>query len=715
MPVMNKMRDSMPVVFAVLAGIFLLMIIFQWGGQGAIFNSRGDTETLGLVNGYKITQKDYNKILEQVTQQMKTEGKKQNLSEAEDDQAADKAWDQAVTQAIINQSIEKMGITVTDQDIRDQLFENPPPEVRRQFTDSMGAYHEDAYVRALRDPRNDSLVRQMETGTREQVLHYKWQAAMLSTIRVTDEEARVRFYQDSSKAMVQVVKFMPNPASEAAMQKQVTDKEIQDYYNSHTWMFKQDEERKFKFVSFLRLPTARDTALAIESANSIKARLADAPALEIDSIAKEMAPDYSDQPYQPKHLITMLDLKGDTVLLNAKPGDVAVVMARGKLNAVRVMNVVDTLPPVFHIRNILLGRGNIPATPEHPEIMENTDSVRAAAEQLLQQLRSGGNFAELARTRSNDPRSAANGGDYGWNIPGVIPGLGDIIPKLPMGEISGPFVTPRGVEIVQTLGESRKGWEVVSVPVDIKAGHQTVEIQQQMANIFHDQSVKQGFDAAAKNAGYHVVTDAPPASKKGPPIFGSHEFVDWIFDASKGDISQPFKLTERQFILVAQLTDITPEGPKPLDAVKPQIVQVLASRKAIAALLPRVQQLRASIPAGGDLGQLATSSGDSSLKPITVKMGPAESVNGLPTADYVINNWAYDQAKPGDISPAIKGQSGCYIVKLLNRNVADDKQFQVMEPLIVRQLFQEKQQRFTLDWVQNQKDKATIVDYRVKH
>ena len=54
MPVMTKMRDSMPVVFAVLAGIFLLMIIFQWGGQGNTFFHR-KAKMAGLkstVNGY---------------------------------------------------------------------------------------------------------------------------------------------------------------------------------------------------------------------------------------------------------------------------------------------------------------------------------------------------------------------------------------------------------------------------------------------------------------------------------------------------------------------------------------------------------------------------------------------------------------------------------------------------------------------------------------
>jgi peptidyl-prolyl cis-trans isomerase D len=713
MPVMNKMRDSMPVVFAVLAGIFLLMIIFEWGGQGAIFSGRGDAETMGLVNGYKISQKDYNKILESVTAQMKEQGKKQVLSDAEEDQAADKAWDEAVTQAVINQSIEKMGITVTDQDVRDQIFENPPPQVRQQFTDSMGMYHEDAYIHALRDPRNDSLVRQMEAGTRDQLTRYKWQAAMLSTIRVTDEEAHVRYYQDSAKAMVEVVKLLPQPVT-PAMEKQVTDKEIQDYYDAHSWKYKQDEQRKYKIVMFPRNPTARDTAIALESANSIKARLTEASGAEADSVARDMAPDYSDMPYQPKHLITMRDIGGDTSLMNAKPGDVAIVTASNKLTVVRIVNVVDTGREEYHVRHIVIG-GMSNSMPRGPQVM-NQDSVRAAAEQVVSQAKAGANFAQLVRAHSTDTRTAGNGGDIGWVDAGMFPpNIFSGIKDLPAGGIAGPFDMPGGSEIIQVVQRSRRAWEVVAVPIDIKAGHQTVLMQQQMANVFHDQAVKTGFDVAAKAADYKVMADAPPATQKGRPVFGSRELVDWLFQASKGDISQPFKLSAQQYLLVAQLTDIAPAGPKPLDEVKPQIVQELAKRKAVASLAPRAQQLRAMLQPGADLSQVVTATGDSTLKPITVKIGPAESVSGIPTAEYVVNNWAYDQAKPGDISQPLKGQNGYYIVKLLSRDVPSDKAFETAKPMFQKALFEEKEQRFLNQWIENQKDKATIVDYRVKH
>src|SRR5437764_1332917 len=103
MPVMTKMRDSMPVVFAALAGVFLLMIIFEWGGQGTLFNKNGDAETLGTVNGYRITQKQFNKLYESAIAEMKSKDKKANLTEADEEDANDQAWVKAVSEAIVNQ------------------------------------------------------------------------------------------------------------------------------------------------------------------------------------------------------------------------------------------------------------------------------------------------------------------------------------------------------------------------------------------------------------------------------------------------------------------------------------------------------------------------------------------------------------------------------------------------------------------------------------
>ena len=713
MPVMTKMRDSMPVVFAVLAGIFLLMIIFQWGGQGTIFSPKGETGTLGTVNGYPITQQDYNKTFEAVTAEMKSKNKSETLSESDEADAQDNAWDESVSQAIVSQSIEKMGITVTNDEVRDMLFNSPPADVRKTFSDSMGNFNQDKYIKALRDPRNDSGVRLMEVSAKDQIRQMKWQQAMAGTVLVTDTEAFLRYMTDSAKAVLQVIKI-PAPPATPQMTSQVSINEIQAYYDSHSFLYKQEEQRKFKFVRFPLVPNARDTALVMETANTLKARLAetqDTPLGNLDTVAKELAQDYSDEAYAPAHVVNMLKMGNDTSLLSAKVGDNLVAKIDGKITALRVIQVFDTGGhELYHIRHIQIGYPSDVPNPT-PQII---DSTRAAADQIVQQLKSGADFAEMARTRSSDPRTAGKGGDMGWQDSILFPPpFRPIIGATKDGEITAPLESPRGWDILQVMKRSHQAWVIVGIPLLVKASHQTLDLESQMANIFRDQAQKNGFDQTATSNGYRIIAEAPAATRKGTPSFSSHLFADWIFSGSKGDISQPLRLLKSGAIVVAQLTDIIPAGPKPVSEVKQQIAEELARRKAVAAIAPEAQHIESLVAPTGDLFAPATSLNDPSLAPVTVLMGPAESVNGLPSGEYVINNWAFS-AQPGTVSPPLKGEHGYYIAKIMGRNIPTQKEFASAKPAIVKQITQEKEQRLLTDWINNQKARATIVDYRLK-
>ena len=708
---MTKMRDSMPYVFAGLAAVFLLMIIFQWGGQGTIFEPKGENGVLGTVNGMPITQKMYDKIYEDVTAQMKEKNKGAELTDAQENTARGQAWDQAVTQVLTDASISQMGIRVTDQEVRDMLFNNPPQQIRQQFTDSTGRFHEDQYIQALRDPRNDSIVRSLEATTREQLRTMLWQQTMAGTVRVTDTEAYIRYMTDSAKAMLQVVRIMaPQVTPQAAAQ--VPPSEIQAYYDSHKWMFPQEELRKFKFVPFPLVPNARDTSVVMETAHSIAARLTSAPLDQVDTVAKNLALDYSDLPYQPRMVVTMQQIGRDTSLLSSKVGDVVVANINGQITVARVLQIFDTGRTFFHIRHITVGYPSMQMAPTQ----QQKDSTLAAAQQLLAQLQQpGSNFAEAARTRSADPRTATTGGDMGWIDTVMLPpAFRGPLAKSPDSTLLGPLESPRGYDIMEVLGKSQRAWGVVGVPLSVKASTQTLDIEKQSANIFRDNAEKNGFDQAAGAANYHVVTDAPPVSRKGEPIFSSYEFVDWCYESKKGDISPAFDLSSAHAIIVAQLTSIVPAGPKPLDEVKEQIAQTLALRKAVAALATRAQQVKAAVGASGDLSAAAQSLGDPSLAPLTTVMGPAESVNGLPTGEYVINNWAYS-AQPGTVSPVLKGEHGYYVAKLVGRTIPSRQDFERAKPAIVRQMTQEKEQRLLMEWVATQKQNATIEDYRFKH
>ncbi|HEY3876587.1 MAG TPA: SurA N-terminal domain-containing protein [Candidatus Kapabacteria bacterium] len=709
MPLMTKMRDSMPVVFAGLAGIFLLMIIFEWGGQGTIFSPNGQNGVLATVNGFKITQDVYNKILTTSTDQMKTKNKESELTESEQSDAENNAWDQAISQALIDQGIDKMGISVTDQEIRDVLFSNPPADVKQAFTDSTGQFHQDSYLKFLRDPKYDSIVRLMEGDARQEIRNMKWQQYMASTCRVTDSEAFIRYLTDSAKAIVSVIKIAPQGGTPSGAQ--VSDQEIKAYYDAHTWLYPQDEKRKFQFVAFPLVPNSRDTAMALETANTIKSKLAEAAQNDVDTVAKELSQDYSDQPFIPSRLVNMRELGNDTSLTDVKTGDVAIVHISGKLTVVRIMADVDTLGlTLFKLRHIVLE----PRTAMPVSSQEQKDSLMRAGNQILDELHGGANFAEVARSQSMDPRSAIAGGEMGWMDTGLFPPVfrRNIALAKP-GDIVGPFESQQGVEIVQVEARSRRSWAVVGVPLTIKPSHQTLQLVSQNANLFREAAEKKGFEQSASASGYHIVKEVPPASRKGSPLFGSDLFVDWIFQSSKGDVSEAFHMDRQHTIIVAQMTEILPAGPKPLDDVKGQIQQQIQLKKEVALLAPRAQQVRAAVGPNGDLSTVATTLGDPRLAPITAVMGPNESVNGLPTSEYVVNDWAYS-AQPGSISPPLQGDHGYYIAKLMGRSVPTYQQFQAVRTNIMKQLLQEKQQRMLMDWINNQKEHATIVDYRVR-
>ena len=136
---------------------------------------------------------------------------------------------------------------------------------------------------------------------------------------------------------------------------------------------------------------------------------------------------------------------------------------------------------------------------------------------------------------------------------------------------------------------------------------------------------------AATAGGYHIITEAPPAHKKGSAAFGSHLFVDWLFGASKGDISQPIRLLKSGAIMVAQLTEIIPAGPKPLAEVKQQIIQDLVLRKRSRHATCPCKRGESAQFAGQDPMAISTAPANTlanpALAPVTALMGPAESVN----------------------------------------------------------------------------------------
>lgn len=115
----------------------------------------------------------------------------------------------------------------------------------------------------------------------------------------------------------------------------------------------------------------------------------------------------------------------------------------------------------FHLLLIRDQRGNEQALVEQtharhillrPTAILSDEQARQKLRELRSQAQSGEQFAELAKTHSDDIGSRMSGGDLGWSLPGqFVPEFERVMNETPVGEISEPFRSQHGWHILMVI------------------------------------------------------------------------------------------------------------------------------------------------------------------------------------------------------------------------------------------------------------------------
>ena len=96
-----------------------------------------------------------------------------------------------------------------------------------------------------------------------------------------------------------------------------------------------------------------------------------------------------------------------------------------------------------HVRHILI----------KPSEIRSEEESRRLIERLRDRIRAGESFADLAKSFSEDPGSALNGGDLNWIDPNsLVPEFREVMTNTQGGQLSEPFKSPFGWHILEVLG-----------------------------------------------------------------------------------------------------------------------------------------------------------------------------------------------------------------------------------------------------------------------
>jgi len=267
--------------------------------------------------------------------------------------------------------------------------------------------------------------------------------------------------------------------------------------------------------------------------------------------------------------------------------------------------------------------------------------IKAKAEDLLKQVKAGGNFAELAKKNSEDPGTKDKGGNLDWVVKGqTVPEFEKALFALKPNEISGLVKTQYGFHIIQALEKQDAHLKTFD---EVKAGLLT-ELKNQLGQDRIQSALDaaaaelkknpQQIDQVASRLKFNVVNvEKAGAGDPIPEIGVNRDFEDAVGSLKKGEVSQAVAAPGNRMI-IAVITDVFPAHPSTFEEAQNQIRPALTQVKANQLVVQRAAELAAKVKAmNGDLKKAAQSMG---LQVVNApEFNRAGAIEGLGSPDAI--------------------------------------------------------------------------------
>jgi peptidyl-prolyl cis-trans isomerase D len=596
MAVMHRMRENTKTILMVLVVAFMLTIIIDWGMGG--FKNRQPRGVIATVNGSEIHYEEFYKLYQsEIATYREERGSEPEGADLE--QIENRVFDTLVQQRLLGSIISEMDLSATDDEIVEDIYNNPPPILKNEaaFKDSSGAFDRSKYEAALANPAADQFWNSVVSYLRSTVPIQKFGDMMNSTSIVTDDEARLYYEKNNLQAKIDYLFYSTSQFGRNAPEP--TDEEIKAYYESNQKEFASPGKRILDYVLLELKPTAKDS-----------------------------------------------------------------------------------------------------------------QAVYKDAEQILQDAKSGQDFAELASLYSEDPGSAQKGGDLGFFGKGtMVKPFEEAAFAAKVGEIVGPVKTQFGLHIIKVEDRKTEKGEV-----QVKARHilltfkpqpSTREALSEEANYVAEYAKESGLRTVAEAEKVNVEQTEPFTQGSFIPGIGMQRRINrFAFKNKKGATSDVFQI-DRGFLVVS-VAEVIPKRIEPLENVKPSIVAKLAADKKLEMAGAKAKEAYQKLQSGATFEDVAA---DDSL---TIQSSDMLKMSGYITGigrEPEVAGKAF-KLNVGDFSDPIKTMRGYYIIQLLEKTKFDEDAFQKQKDSIKKQLLHNKQASLFNNWYNQYREKANIKDYR---
>jgi peptidyl-prolyl cis-trans isomerase D len=317
--------------------------------------------------------------------------------------------------------------------------------------------------------------------------------------------------------------------------------------------------------------------------------------------------------------------------------------------------------------------------------------ARRFAEALLEQVRAGADFAALATRSSEDPGSAASGGDLGCFGPGrMVPEFDDAAFALEPGEVSDLVKTSFGYHIIRLASRRESRVQpLAEVAQRVRASVTDREVRdlgEQKAQALADALGRgRSLEQAAAEEGLVVQRTEAFARGEAPPVLASPTLVAKVFEMKAGQAAKEgFALPQgAAFVSVAE---VLPAREPDLAEARERVVSDIVGERAHERARAAVAGVAARAASAG-LERAATVAG------LVRKETPSFTGRGQPLGDLAtgaaLEETAFSIAE-GALSDPVRTASGWAVLRVLERQRFDPAELERQGPQVAASLRQQK-------------------------
>ena len=272
MGVMTKFRDNTGIILWILIGSFgLLWVVMDVFDPNALMMG---PRSLGSVNGETISYEEYNSRVQYYSNaysQQTGQSMNPELRAAYESQV----WEEIVSAKLLEQKMDELGITVTDDELLDMVYgENPDPLIRQYFQREDGTIDRFMVQNVLSDEQYSQEAIAIELQLKQKRRQEKLSNYITSGLQVTQAEIEREFVRRNTFAELEYLRFPYSEVDESTIE--VTDSDLRSYYTTNKESYTQEKSYRANFVRFSILPTSEDSAIIREELENLRVDFATA-------------------------------------------------------------------------------------------------------------------------------------------------------------------------------------------------------------------------------------------------------------------------------------------------------------------------------------------------------------------------------------------------------------------------------------------------------